>query len=64
MIAAITAFFQSLNQAIKTYETHILQQGNTELVKSKKRLKKASDITEEILDITDRYSSQFDKKIY
>ena len=60
MFSAITAFFTSLNQAIKTYETHILEQSTSDVVKSKTRLKKATDVTEEILEITDKYASTFE----
>ena len=62
MITAVTAFLQSLTQAIKTYETYILEQSTTDVLKTKKKLKKASDVTEEILQITDMYASKFEEK--
>lgn len=60
MFTAITSFFQSLTKAIEAYETHIIEQDSIEVLKSKKRLKKASDITEEILTIVDKYVESFD----
>lgn len=62
MVAALTAFFQSLTQALKAYETHLNQQSTTDVVKTKKQLKKASDVTEQILQITDQYVSKFEEK--
>lgn len=62
MIAAITAFFQSLTQTIKAYETYIKEQSTTDVVKTKHRLKKATDVTEEILIIVDKYVDTFEEK--
>lgn len=60
--SAITAFFEMLKQFFATKQTGIQECTTTEIVKEKKQLKKASDITENILDITDKYYNLFDKK--
>lgn len=62
MIAAIKSFFDSLTQVMKTYESKIEHQTTDEVVKEKKALKKASDITEQILIIVENYKKVFDEK--
>ena len=62
MVAAIVAFFESLTQSLKTFETHILEQSTTDVLTTKKRLKKASDITEEILEVVEKYKDNFSEK--
>lgn len=62
MFAAITSFFATLTESLKAYETHILEQGNSELVKSKNRLKKATDVAEELIFIMDKYTHSFEGK--
>ena len=62
MIAAIKAFFDSLNQIMKTYETKINHRGTEEVIKEKKHLKTASDITEKILILVDSYKHLFNEK--
>lgn len=62
MIAALKAFFDSLSKMMNVYETKIKNQTTTEVVKDKRALKKASNITEEILEITDKYCETFEKR--
>lgn len=59
MLAAIKAFFDSLVEVMRAYEVKIANQTTTELVKEKRKLKKASDLTEQILNITDKYIDLF-----
>lgn len=60
--AAVKAFFDSISKIVQMYETKLTNQTTTEVVKDKKLLKKASNITEEILEITDKYIDKFDEK--
>ena len=57
---AIKAFFDSISKTMNVYETKIKNQTTTEVVKDKKMLKQASNITEEILEIVDRYVETFE----
>lgn len=62
MIAAIKALFDSITQTMKTYETKIEARTTEEVVKEKRCLKKASDITEQILILVDSYKHLFNEK--
>jgi SHS2 domain-containing protein len=62
MIAAIKALFDSITQTMKTYETKIQARTTEEVVKEKRCLKKASDITEQILILVDSYKHLFNEK--
>lgn len=61
MLAAIKSFFDSLVEIMRAYEVKIANQTTTELVKEKRKLKKASDLTEQILNITDKYIDLFEE---
>ena len=62
MIAAIKSLFDTICQIMKTYETKIESRTIDEVVKEKKLLKKASDITEQIIILVDRYKNLFEEK--
>lgn len=62
MNTAITAFFEMLKQFFKLRETDIEHKPTTDVIKDKKTLKKATNITEQILEITDNYVESFDEK--
>ena len=57
----IQAFIEAIEQALKTYEASIKNQTTTEVVYDKKLLKRASNITENILIITDKYFDKFEE---
>ena len=58
----ILAFIEAIKQALKTYEASIKNQTTTEIVHDKKLLKRASNITENILMITDKYFDKFEEE--
>ena len=58
----IQAFIEAIKQALKTYEASIKNQTTTEVVHDKKLLKRASNITENILIITDKYFDKFEEE--
>ena len=58
----IQAFIEAIKQALKTYEASIKNQTTTEVVHDKKLLKRASNITENILMITDKYLDKFEEE--
>lgn len=62
MNTAITAFLEMLKQFFSLRQSSIENQTTTSVIKDKKSLKKASNITEKILLITDKYKDSFDKK--
>lgn len=62
MNTAITAFFEMLKQFFELRETDIEHKPTTDAIKDKKTLKKATNITEQILEITDNYVESFDEK--
>lgn len=62
MFIAIKAFFDSVTEALRMYEAKLDHQTTTEVVKDKKALKEASNITEEILLIVDNYTYVFSEK--
>lgn len=62
MMMSIKAFFDSISKIMNVYETKIKNQTTTEVVKDKRALKKATDITEEILELTDKYCETFEKR--
>ena len=59
MIAAIKSIIDTINQALQTYRIKLQAQTTTEVVKDKRALKKASNITEQILLLTDKYKESF-----
>lgn len=61
MLSLLSQIFNAIKQLLATYETSIKNRTTTEVVKDKKQLKKASNITEEILEITDKYIDSFEK---
>lgn len=61
MLATLRAFFESLAKTMQAYEAKVKNQTTTEVVRDKKALKRASNITEEILDITGKYVDCFTK---
>lgn len=52
----------SIETALKTYQTTLEEKTTLEVVKEKNQLKKASDICEQILKITDKYCDSFEEK--
>ena len=58
----IQAFIEAIKQALKTYEASIKNQTTIEIVHDKKLLKRASNITENILMITDKYFDKFEEE--
>ena len=67
MVLAIKSIFDAVAKSISAYETHLKTQTTTEVVKEKKKLKRASDITEQILLLVDKYVSTFaedDQNLY
>ena len=58
----IQAFIEAIKQALRTYEASIKNQTTTEVVHDKKLLKRASNITENILMITDKYFDKFEEE--
>lgn len=62
MLQLFTETITALEKMLETYKTSLEEQTTTEVVKEKKSLKKASDITEQILDIVDNYKHLFTEK--
>lgn len=62
MITAIKSIIDTINQALQTYCVKLQMQATTEVVKDKKTLKKASNITEKILLLTDKYKELFSEE--
>lgn len=62
MLSLLSQLITMLKQLLSTYETSVKNQTTTEVVRDKKYLKKASNITEEILEITDKYFESFEKE--
>ena len=60
--AAITAFCEMVKSIFSYKETNTVNKPTTELVKEKKSLKKATNYTEQIIEIVDKYLEHFDKK--
>ena len=61
MIAAITAALEVVKSFLGFKTEEIKLKPTLEVVKDKKDLKKASNITEEIIQLVDPYSETFDK---
>ena len=59
---SIKAFFDMMKELFKFKEEDFKTKPTREIVNEKKSLKKASDYTEMLLDITDKYIEHFDKK--
>lgn len=62
MLLLLKSFLDTIKQAMNTYETKLNKQLETTVVTDTKHLKKASNITEEILIITDKYVNWFSKR--
>ena len=62
MFKALTEAITALEKMLEAYKTSLEEQTTTEVVREKKSLKKASDITEEILDIVEKYKHLFTEK--
>ena len=60
--AAITAFCEMVKEFFGFKTTDIVNKPTTEIVKEKKSLKKASDITEEIITLVEGYTQFFSKR--
>lgn len=58
----IKALFDSLSNFFSFAETNKEHQAESEIIKDKKKLKKASDISEEILMLTVRYKKYMTPK--
>lgn len=59
MILTIKAILDTVKQGISAYETQLKTQTTTEVVREKKQLKRASNITEQILLLVDKYVNSF-----
>ena len=59
MMLAVKSVIDAVKQGISAYETHLKTQTTTEVVKEKKQLKRASNITEQILLLVDKYVNLF-----
>ena len=62
ILQTFTEVIDAIEKMLETYKTSLEEQTTTEIVKEKKNLKKASNLCEEILGITDKYKNTFDKK--
>lgn len=58
---AIKSFFDMLKQALSLKETDLENKPTLEIVKEKKSLKKATNYTEQIIEIVDKYTNCFTK---
>ncbi|MBS6552909.1 MAG: hypothetical protein KH321_03085 [Clostridium sp.] len=59
---AIEAFFKSLSSGFDYASTSKEHQSETQIIKDKKRLKKATDIAEKIISLVYKYLDCFDEK--
>lgn len=57
--AAITAFCEMVKEFFGFKTTETVYKPTTEIVKEKKSLKKASNYTEKIIEIVDKYTNVF-----
>lgn len=57
MIAAITAFFEMCKQALNVSQISIEHTLDRTVVKDKKNLKKACDVAEKLILLTDKYKN-------
>ena len=62
ILQTFTEVIDAIEKMLETYKTSLEEQTTTEIVKEKKDLKKASNLCEGILEITDKYKNTFDKK--
>lgn len=60
--AALTAFCEALKEIFHFKEVDIQNKPVTELAKDKKSLKKATNYTEQIIEIVDNYTLYFSDK--
>lgn len=57
--AALKAFFESLKQIFTFKTVDTVLKPTTDIIKDKKSLKKATNYTEKIFEITDKYVNMF-----
>ena len=62
MNSTLTALFDMIKQFLSTKQTELENSSTLEVVKDKKSLKRATNFIEDLLKITDKYSSTFEKK--
>jgi hypothetical protein len=62
MLGSVTALFNMIKQIFATKSTSLQQQTTTIVVKDRKDLKRASNITEELLELTDSYVHLFNER--
>lgn len=62
MQAALTALFEMVKQFLSVKQTEMEHRPTLEVVKDKKALKKATDYTEQLIEIVDKYTEYFTKK--
>jgi len=62
MESALTAFFEMVRQFLSTKQTEMKNKTSLEVVKDKKSLKRATNYTEELIEIVDKYTDYFTKK--
>ena len=62
MNSAITAFFEMLKQYFQVLQTEMKNKPTLEVVKDKRALKRATNYTEQIIEIVDKYTEHFDEK--
>ena len=62
ILQTFTEVIGAFEKMLEAYKASLEEQTTTEIVKEKKDLKKASNLCEEILGITDKYKNTFDKK--
>ena len=60
--AAIKSFCDMVKQGFSLWQTDINEKPTLELVRERKKLKKATDYTEEIITIVDKYTEHFEKR--
>ena len=61
MNTAITALFEMIKQLLCVKQTEMEHKESLDIVKDKKSLKKATNYTEQLLVITDKYIEYFNK---
>lgn len=62
MTSALTALFELVKQWLAFKQTDTEHKPTLEAIRDKRALKKATNYTEEIITITDKYTEHFDKK--
>ena len=64
MLEFINSIVNTIEQIFKTWEVNICHELENTIINDKKDLKEATNVTEEILIITDKYTKWFDKEDY